>query len=65
MHVHGINKTRKKCKGMITVSFRIEVAGGGASQILFDFKLMVVAYLLYVCCEYYFVCFNYLVNFFI
>lgn len=38
---------------------------GGASKILFDFKLMVVAYLLYVCCEYYFVCFNYLVNFFI
>lgn len=39
---------------------------GGASKILFRFlKLMVVAYLLYVCCEYYFVCFNYLVNFFI
>ena len=31
----------------------------GASKILFDFKLMVVAYLLYVCCEYYFACFNY------
>lgn len=40
-------------------------AQGGASKILFNFKLMMVASMLYVCCEYYFVCFNYLVNFFI
>lgn len=40
-------------------------AQGGASKILFNFKLMMVAYMLYIYCEYYFVCFNYLVNFFI
>lgn len=40
-------------------------AQGGTSKILFNFKLMMVAYMLYVYCEYYFVCFNYLVNFFI